>query len=339
MYILGIETSCDETSAAVLHNNELLSLIISNQTVHQQYGGVVPELASRAHQQNIVPVVEMALRKAGISKQQLNAIAFTLGPGLPGSLMVGVSFAKSLAWALQIPIITVDHLHAHILVHFITESGKTKDLPSFPLLALVVSGGHTLFVRMEDHLTLKTIGKTIDDAAGEVFDKAAKMLNLPYPGGPVIDKHASQGNPFAFTFAKPKVNNFDFSFSGLKTSILYFLRDKLKEDPTFIDDNLADLCASIQHTIVEILLDKIHLALQQTKLKTFLLAGGVAANSYLRKRLTNYCAENNIRLYLPEPIFTTDNGAMIAIAGYYKYLKNDFAPLDVTPYASGKLIF
>lgn len=339
MYILGIETSCDETSAAILHNNVLVSLVISNQTIHQQYGGVVPELASRAHQQNIVPVVEMALRKAGISKHQLNAIAFTLGPGLPGSLMVGVCFAKTLAWALRIPAVTVDHLHAHLLVHFIHQKDKPKDFPDFPLLGLVISGGHTLFVRMKDHLTLQTIGKTIDDAAGEVFDKAAKMLNLPYPGGPVIDKYAADGNPQAFSFAKPKVKNLDFSFSGLKTSILYFLRDRLKENPKFIEENLSDLCASIQHTIVEILMEKIDTAIKETGLKTLLLAGGVAANSYLRKRLMEYCEEKNIKLFLPELIFTTDNGAMIAIAGYYKYLHKEFASLDVAPYASGQLIF
>ena len=339
IYILGIETSCDETSAAVLKNNELQSLVIASQKVHEKYGGVVPELASRAHQQNIIPVVDVAIRDAGIDKSKLNAIALTLGPGLPGSLMVGVSFAKTLAWALGIPIISVDHLLAHIMANFIVQKGESKKLPSFPFLALIVSGGHTMFVRAEDELTLVTLGKTIDDAAGEAFDKTAKMLDLPYPGGPVIDKLASQGNPFAFAFAKPNIKGLNFSFSGLKTSVLYFLRDQLKKDPEFIQKNLHDLAASIQYSIIEILIEKIDLALKETQLKTLVLAGGVSANSYFRKRLQEYATTQNIELYIPPPILTTDNGAMIAMSGYFKYLHQQYAPLDIQPYTTGSLAF
>lgn len=339
IYILGIETSCDETSAAVLKNNELLSIIIASQKVHEAYGGVVPELASRAHQQNIVPVVEIALREAGIDKRQLNAIALTLGPGLQGSLLVGVSFAKTLAWALGIPMITVDHLHAHIMANFIVRKGEEKKFPRFPFLSLIVSGGHTLLVRVDDELTLTTLGKTIDDAAGEAFDKIAKMLDLPYPGGPIIDKLATQGNPFAYTFAKPKIAGLDFSFSGLKTSVLYFLRDQLKNDKEFIQKNLNDLAASIQHTIVEILMEKIDMALKATNLKTLVLAGGVSANSCLRKRLEEYALAKNIELHLPAPILTTDNGAMIAMSGYFKFLHQQFASIEVEPYATGTIPF
>ena len=334
IYILGIETS-----AAVLKNNELQSLIIASQKVHEKYGGVVPELASRAHQQNIIPVVEVAIREAGIDKTELNAIAITLGPGLPGSLMVGVSFAKTLAWALGIPLISVDHLHAHIMANFIVQKGESKKLPTFPFLALIVSGGHSMFVRVEDELSLVTIGKTIDDAAGEAFDKTAKMLGLPYPGGPIIDKLATQGNPSTFVFAKPNIKGLNFSFSGLKTSVLYFLRDQLAKDPNFIEKNINDLAASIQYSIVEILLEKIDLAIKETQLKTLVLAGGVSANSYFRKRLQEYALTQNIDLYIPPPILTTDNGAMIAMSGYFKYLHQQFASLDIQPYSTGTLVF
>ena len=335
IYILAIESSCDDTSAAVLHNNVLLSNVIANQKVHHEFGGVVPELASRAHQQNIIPVVEAAIRTANIDKKDLSAVAFTRGPGLLGSLMVGVSFAKSFAWSLGIPIISVDHMQAHIMANFLREKGEEKNAPEFPFLCLTVSGGHTQIVRVNDPFGSEVIGKTIDDAAGETFDKAAKILGLPYPGGPVIDKLAKDGDPYKFSFAKPRISNFDYSFSGLKTSILYFLRDELKKDDDFIEKNKADLCASIQFTIVDILREKVELAVKKTKLKTLALAGGVSANSELRSVMKNLAQKFGLDLHIPKMSYTTDNAAMIAMLAHFHYLKKDFSGWDVAPYATG----
>lgn len=332
IYILGIESSCDDTSAAVLRDRKVLSNLIANQEIHQSYGGVVPELASRAHQQNIIPVTEHALQQAKISKNQLNAVAFTRGPGLLGSLLVGTSFAKSFALSLGIPIIEIDHMDAHILAHFI-EDHKEKEFPAFPFLCLTVSGGHTQIVKVKDHFDFEIVGKTIDDAAGEAFDKAAKIMGLPYPGGPLIDKLARQGNPQAFHFPEPVVPGFDYSFSGLKTSFLYFLRDKLKEDSLFIEKNKADLAASIQHTIVGILLKKLVVAAQAFGISDVAIAGGVSANSRLRQALEEKKTGLGWRIFIPKFEYCTDNAAMIAIAGYFKYLKKDFARQDVSVYA------
>lgn len=332
-YILGIESSCDDTSAAVLENNKILANIIANQQVHEKYGGVVPELASRAHQQNIIPVVDTALKTAGINKQQLSAIAFTRGPGLLGSLLVGTSFAKSLALGLSIPLIEVDHLQAHILAHFIQNNEGTKQLPDFPFLCLTISGGHTQIVLVKNYLETKIIGKTIDDAAGEAFDKAAKILGLGYPGGPVIDRLAKCGNPDKFSFPKPRIPGLDFSFSGLKTSFLYFVRDQLKNDPEFISKNLEDLCASIQKTIIEILIEKLVTAATETGITQIAIAGGVSANSVMRKRLMEKGSSLNWKVFIPEFQYTTDNAAMIAIAGYFKYLDKIFADQQIVPYA------
>jgi N6-L-threonylcarbamoyladenine synthase len=336
-YILGIESSCDDTSAAVLANNKILANIIANQEVHRKYGGVVPELASRAHQQNIIPVVNTALINAGINKQQLNAVAFTRGPGLLGSLLVGTSFAKSFSLGLGIPLIEVDHLQAHILAHFIQNSEGSRPVPSFPFLCLTISGGHTQIVLIKDYLQTEIIGKTIDDAAGEAFDKAAKILGLPYPGGPVIDWLAADGDPYRFSFPKPKIAGLNFSFSGLKTSFLYFIRDELLKDSNFIQENLNDLCASIQHVIVGILMDKIEEAVRKTGIKEIAIAGGVSANSLMRSRLKETGEALNWKVFIPEVQFTTDNAAMIAIAGYFKYLKNDFADQRAVPYARSQL--
>ncbi len=333
VYILGIESSCDDTSAAVLCNDELRSNIIAGQDVHFRFGGVVPELASRAHQQSIIPVVDQAIRQAGITPDKIDAVAFTRGPGLLGSLLVGVSFAKAFALALQIPMMEVDHMQAHVLAHFIRKPAQEYRSPSFPFLCLTVSGGHTQIVRVNAPFDMEIIGRTIDDAAGETFDKAAKIMGLPYPGGPVIDKHAGQGNPLAFAFAKPSIPGLDFSFSGLKTSILYFLRDRLKENPGFIEENVDDLCASIQHTIVSILMDKLKRASAATGIQEIAIAGGVSANSGLRDALTQTGHALNWQTYIPEFAYTTDNAAMIAITGYFKYLKGDFAGQEVTPYA------
>jgi N6-L-threonylcarbamoyladenine synthase len=332
-YILGIESSCDDTSAAVLENNKVLANIIAGQDVHKRYGGVVPELASRAHQQNIIPVVDSALKTAGISKDQLSAVAFTRGPGLLGSLLVGTSFAKAFALGLNIPLIEVDHLQAHILSHFIQNTGGNKKLPSLPFLCLTVSGGHTQIVLVKDQQDMEIIGKTIDDAAGEAFDKAAKIMGLPYPGGPVIDKLAQEGDADKFTFPKPRIKDLGFSFSGLKTSFLYFVRDRLKENPDFIDQNKNDLAASIQKTIVEILMEKLAKAAKITGVKDIAIAGGVSANSLVRSRLTQEGAKRGWNVFIPDFQFTTDNAAMIAITGYYKYLAKDFAGQDVVPYA------
>ncbi len=333
--ILSIESSCDDTSAAVIRDTRVLSNIIANQDVHREFGGVVPELASRAHQQNIVPVVEMALRKAKIEKKQLDAIAFTRGPGLLGSLLVGTSFAKSFALALGIPIIEVDHLKAHILAHFLNTDIHYVP-PVFPFICLTVSGGHTQIMRVNSPSEMEVLGKTIDDAAGEAFDKAAKIMGLPYPGGPYIDKLAKTGNPYSFIFPEPKVKNFDYSFSGLKTSFLYFLRDRLKKDERFIEKNIADLSASIQYTIIKILLSKLKKAVDSTNINQIAVAGGVSANSELRHRLSEMAKHEKWKLFLPSFEFTTDNAAMIAIAGYFKYLDNDFATQDIVPYSKSK---
>lgn len=332
-YILGIESSCDDTSAAVLENSKMLANVIANQEVHRKYGGVVPELASRAHQQNIIPVVDAALRTAGITRRELGAIAFTRGPGLLGSLLVGTSFAKSLALGLGIPLVEVDHLKAHILAHFIDLGNEKKNIPGFPFLCLTVSGGHTQLVVMHDFDHMELIGNTLDDAAGEAFDKAAKIMGLPYPGGPVIDNLAREGDPMKFSFPKPSIPDLDFSFSGLKTSILYFLRDELKKDENFIEINKVDLCASIQHTIVTILMDKLVKAASKTGIRNIGIAGGVSANSEMRKRLIKIGKEKNWKVFIPDFEFTTDNAAMIAIAGYYKFKAGIFADQSITPYA------
>jgi N6-L-threonylcarbamoyladenine synthase len=308
VFILAIESSCDDTAAAVLLNDKVLSNVVANQLIHAQYGGVVPELASRAHQQNIVPVIDAALRNANIKKEQLSAIAFTQGPGLMGSLLVGSSFAKSMALALEIPLIAVNHMHAHILAHFIREEGYEK--PSFPFLALTISGGHTQIVEVKDYFDLTIIGETTDDAVGEAFDKSAKILGLPYPGGPLVDKHAQLGNPKAFVFTKPKVPGLNFSFSGLKTAILYFVQKKKLENPTFIEENLNDICASIQYTIVEILMDKLKLAVKETGIKQVAIGGGVSANSGIRKTLQEAEQKYGWKTFVPKFEYTTDNAAM-----------------------------
>ena len=331
--ILGIEASCDDTSAAVIRDGVILSNVIANQDVHTSYGGVIPELASRVHQQNIIPVVDQALKQAGIGKEELSAVAFTRGPGLMGSLLVGVSFAKGLAQSLSIPLVEVNHLQGHILAHLIDDPVKQLPHPSFPFLCLLVSGGHTQLVVMDDPLTFKIIGQTIDDAAGEAFDKCAKVMGLPYPGGPVIDRLAKEGNPRAFTFAKPKVGGLNYSFSGLKTSFLYFLRDRLAEDPNFIESNKADLCASLQHTIISILLENLVKAAKETGIKEVAIAGGVSANSGLRDALAAEGEKRGWNVYIPEFRFTTDNAAMIAITGYYRFLNGLTSTLDVTPVA------
>ena len=330
--ILGIESSCDDTSAAVIRDGWLLSNLISSQKVHEEYGGVVPELASRAHQANIIPVVDRAIKQAGITPNDITAIAFTQGPGLLGSLLVGTSFAKGFALAQDIPLIEVNHLHGHILSHFIITSEESK-LPKFPFLCLLVSGGHTQLVLVTDYHKMEIIVKTIDDAAGEAFDKCAKVMGLGYPGGPVVDRLAAMGNPNAFQFAKPLPKGLDFSFSGLKTSFLYFLRDSLKNNPNFIEENKNDLCASLQHTIVTILMDKLVAAARELKIKEIALAGGVAANSGLRDATKQLGEKYGWNTYIPEFRFTTDNAAMIAIAGHYKYLRGEYASHTSIPQA------
>ena len=334
--ILGIESSCDETSAAVIRNDHILSNLIANQTIHQTFGGVVPELASRAHQQNIIPVIERALAEAGISKEEIDVIAFTRGPGLLGALMVGASVAKSMAMSLKIPLVEVNHMQAHILAHFIKDV-KKQESPGFPFLCLTVSGGHTQIVLVKDYLQMEVIGETIDDAAGEAFDKCAKLLGLPYPGGPLIDRHAAKGNNEAFTFGEPNVPGLNYSFSGLKTSVMYFLRDKSKENPNFIEENLADLCASIQHTIVKILLKKLVKAAKENNVKELALAGGVSANSYLRAMLEHTGKKHGWKTHIPPFAYCTDNAAMIAITGYYKFLKGETCGLDAVPVARYKI--
>ncbi len=332
--ILGIESSCDDTSAAVLQNDKILSNVIASQKVHEQYGGVVPELASRAHQQNIIPVIDAAISNAGIDKKDISAVAFTRGPGLLGSLLVGVSFAKSFSQALNIPLIDVNHLQAHVLSHFIKENDDSV-VPQFPFLCLLVSGGHTQIVLLRDYFDMEIIGNTIDDAAGEAIDKAAKIMNLGYPGGPIIDRLAKEGDPLKFKFATPNIKGYDYSFSGIKTSFLYFLRDNLVDNPNFIQENINDLCASIQHCIVSFLLKKLHKAMKDTGVKQVAIAGGVSANSYLRTQLTEMGRKNKWDVFVPKFQFCTDNAAMVAIAGYHKYLKGDFADLSLPPYTRG----
>ena len=331
--ILGIESSCDDTSAAVLRDNVLLSNVIASQEVHRKYGGVIPELASRAHQQNIVPVVDTALRDAGIDISQVDAIAFTRGPGLLGSLLVGVSFAKGLSVAHNIPMVEVNHLQGHILSHFIDLPDRRLPHPDFPFLCLLVSGGHSQIVRVDSPLEMEIIGTTLDDAAGEAFDKCAKVMGLPYPGGPVIDRLAKEGDADAFRFAKPRVDGFDYSFSGLKTSFLYTLRDEVALDPEFVDKRKADLCASLQRTIVDILLDKLVKASKATGIKDIAIAGGVSANSGLRNGIFDEGRLRGWRTFLPEFKFTTDNAAMIAVSGYYRYRSGHLSTLDVSPVA------
>ncbi|MFK7749722.1 MAG: tRNA (adenosine(37)-N6)-threonylcarbamoyltransferase complex transferase subunit TsaD [Kordia sp.] len=328
VYILAIESSCDDTSAAVLQNGKVLSNVIANQKIHEAYGGVVPELASRAHQQNIVPVVHQALANANIDKKQLNAIAFTRGPGLMGSLLVGTSFAKSLALGLAIPLIEVNHMQAHILAHFIEDEAQT--IPKFPFLAMTISGGHTQIVVVKDHFDMEVIGETIDDAVGEAYDKSGKILGLTYPAGPIIDKLANEGNPKAFPFPKPKVQGLNFSFSGLKTAILYFVQRQTKENPNFVQENLNDICASIQYTIVNIILDKLKKASKETGIKTIAIGGGVSANSAIRKALKDGEYKYGWTAHIPKFAYTTDNAAMIGIVGYLKYLNEDFTDQSVT---------
>lgn len=328
VYILAIESSCDDTAAAVLQNDKVLSNVVARQHVHEEYGGVVPELASRAHQQNIVPVVDVALKKAGIAKEQLSAIAFTQGPGLMGSLLVGTSFAKSLAMALRIPLIAVNHMQAHILAHFIDEEGYDK--PEFPFLAMTISGGHTQIVKVNSSFDMEVIGETTDDAVGEAFDKSAKILGLPYPGGPLIDKYAAEGNPKAFAFTKPVVPGLDFSFSGLKTQILYFVQKRMAEDPAFIENNIKDVCASVQHTIINILMDKLKLAVKETGITQVAIGGGVSANSGIRTTLKAAEQKYGWKTFIPKFEYTTDNAAMIGIVGYHKYLEQMFNDASVT---------
>ena len=333
VFILGIESSCDETSAAVICNETVLSNVIAGQElIHRFYGGVVPELASRAHQQKIIPVVEEALRKANITKNELHAVAFTRGPGLMGALLVGVSFAKSFAMGLGIPLIDVNHMHGHILAHFLQSIESKKDVPNYPFLCLTVSGGHTQIVKVSSPFEFEYLGQTIDDAAGEAFDKTAKILGLPYPGGPLIDKYAQLGDGNRFKLPIPHSEGLNFSFSGLKTAILYFIRDQKEKDNNFIDQNLNDICASVQTTVIEILMKKVRLAIEQTGIKEVAIAGGVSANSGLRKAILEL-KEKGCKVYIPAFEFCTDNAAMIAIAGYYKYLSSDFCGLEVTPVA------
>jgi N6-L-threonylcarbamoyladenine synthase len=331
--ILGIESSCDDTSAAVVKDGFLVSLRIANQEVHKKYGGVVPELASRAHQQNIIPVVDAAVKDAGVCLSEISAIAYTRGPGLMGALLVGSSFAKGMAIALNVPLIDVNHLHAHILSVFIARNEKERRFPEFPFLCLLVSGGHTQLVVMKDHLTMEIIGQTIDDAAGEAFDKCAKIMGLPYPGGPVIDQLAAKGNPHAFAFRKAVLKNLDFSFSGLKTAFLYFLRDKLLENNDFINENLNDLCASIQESIVESLTRKLKMAAKLTDINEIAIAGGVSANSGLRSAVSTLASQMKWNLFIPEIRYATDNAAMVAVTGFYKFQKGQFSSQNLTPVA------
>lgn len=332
-YILAIESSCDDTSAAVLCDDILLSNVTASQAVHEMYGGVVPELASRAHQQNIVPVVDAALKKAGISREQLSAIAVTLGPGLMGSLLVGVSFAKGMASALGIPLIEANHLQGHILAHFIHTADEKHDTPPYPYLCLLVSGGNSQIVKVNAYNDFEILGQTIDDAAGEAIDKCSKVMGLGYPGGPIIDRLARQGNPKAFQFSKPNIKDLDYSFSGLKTSFLYFLRDHVAENPNFIEENKEDLAASLEATIVDILMKKLKLAVKQTGIKHVALSGGVSANTALRQAFMNMQKSGQWKIYIPKFSYTTDNAAMIGITGYYKFRDKEFCPLDKPAYS------
>ena len=332
-YILGVESSCDDTSAAVVGDGGLLlSNVIASQQVHEEYGGVVPELASRAHQQNIVPVVDAAIRRAGISRGDISAIAFTRGPGLIGSLLVGTSYAKGLSLALRAPIVDVNHLHGHVLAHFIKEK-ESDEVPPFPYLCLLISGGNSQIILVRSYKDMEVLGRTIDDAAGEAFDKCAKVMGLPYPGGPHIDRLAAEGDPKAFHFARPHIRGLDYSFSGLKTSFLYTLRDAVRANPDFIEERRADLAASLQYTIIDILLDKLKRAIDITGVKALAIGGGVAANSGVRDAVEKLCNSRGVRAFIPQRKFTTDNAAMVAVAGYFKYLDGDFCPYDATPYA------
>ena len=330
--ILGIETSCDDTSAAIIKVGVLMSNVIASQKVHEAYGGVVPELASRAHQQNIVPVVSEAIKQAGIKKEDINGIAFTRGPGLLGSLLVGTSFAKGLSLALEIPLLDVNHLHGHVLSHFIKEDENTE-VPEFPYLCLLVSGGNSQIIKVNSPTDMEVLGQTIDDAAGEAFDKCAKVMGLPYPGGPYIDKLAAEGNAERFKFSKPHIKGLDYSFSGLKTSFLYTLRDEKKINPNFVEENMADLAASLQKTIIDILMDKFSKAVKETGIKTVAIGGGVSANSGVRNAVDDFCKKRGIKAFIPKRSFTTDNAAMIAIVGYFKYLNNDFCDINLPPFA------
>jgi N6-L-threonylcarbamoyladenine synthase len=331
-YILGIESSCDDTSAAVSVDTKILANVIANQDIHKKYGGVVPELASRAHQQNIIPVIDIALKEAKIAKNDLDAIAFTRGPGLLGSLLVGTSFAKSMALGLDIPIIEVNHLHAHILAHFIDDD-ENPEKPGFPFLCLIVSGGHTQIVLVKDYFDTEIVGQTIDDASGEAFDKAAKIMGLPYPGGPLIDKLAKEGNPEAFNFPEPKIPGYDYSFSGLKTSFLYFLRDNLKKDSDFVEKHKNDLSASIQKTIINVLMKKLEVVSRDLGINDIAVAGGVSANSRLRTTLKDESKRLGWRVFIPKFEYCTDNAAMVAVTGYFKYLRKEYAGQDIAPYA------
>ena len=330
--VLGIESSCDDTSAAVIRDGVLLSNVIASQDVHAEYGGVVPELASRAHQQNIVPVVDTALRRAGIDKHDLSAIAFTRGPGLLGSLHVGTSFAKGLSLGLRVPIVDVNHLHGHVLSHFIRRE-ESDPVPEYPFLGLLVSGGNSQLILVRNYNDMEILGRTIDDAAGEAFDKCAKVMGLPYPGGPHIDRLAAEGDAARFKFAKPHIAGLDYSFSGLKTSFLYTLRDNVRLDPDFVEKNRADLAASLQRTIIDILMDKLDKAVKQTGVRTVAIGGGVSANSGVRDAVSDYCRRRELKAFIPPRLFTTDNAAMVAIAGYYKYIDRIFCRYDQVPYA------
>ena len=330
--ILGIESSCDDTSAAVIRDGILLSNVIASQKVHEEYGGVVPELASRAHQQNIVPVVDAALKRAGVDKCSLSAIAFTRGPGLLGSLLVGTSFAKGLSLGLRVPIVDVNHLHGHVLSHFIRKN-ENDEVPEYPFLCMLISGGNSQLILVRGYDDMEVLGQTIDDAAGEAFDKCAKVIGLPYPGGPHIDRLAAEGDPSRFKFAKPHIQGLDYSFSGLKTSFLYTLRDAVKKNPDFIEQNRNDLAASLQRTIIDILLGKLRKAVKQTGVRTVAIGGGVSANSGVRQAVADYCASAGLKAFIPERAFTTDNAAMVAIAGYFKALNGDFCSLDAVPFA------
>ncbi len=331
-FILAIESSCDDTSCAVLHNNEVLSNVTANQKIHEQYGGVVPELASRDHQKNILPVVDAAVKKANISLSQINAIAVTRGPGLMGSLLVGLNFAKSLSLSLNIPLIEVDHMQAHIMAHFIKD--KDQAIPTFPFICLTVSGGHTQLVKVSDYLKFELMGQTLDDAVGEAFDKAAKIMGLPYPGGPLIDKYAQQGNPNRFKFADAKIPEYNFSFSGIKTSFLYFIQKEQNVNPNFVQENMNDICASYQYHLIDVLIKKTKLLLKDTGIKNLTIAGGVSANSELRKQIKVLEKEININTFIPQFDYCTDNAAMIGITAYYKFQNKQFSSLNITPFTS-----
>ena len=333
LLILGIESSCDDTSAAVLRGNTLLSNVIASQAVHKEYGGVVPELASRAHEQNILPVVSEAIKRAGISANDLDAIAFTRGPGLLGSLLVGVNYAKGLAMSLGIPMVEVNHLHAHVMAHFIEEKGEEHQSPEYPFLCLLVSGGNSQIILCHSPYKMEIVGQTIDDAAGEAFDKCAKVMGLGYPGGPIVNRLANEGDPHAFKFAKPNVPGYDYSFSGLKTSFLYTLRDEIKLNPNFVEENKEDLCASLQYTVIEILMKKLRLAAKELKIKHVAVAGGVSANTGLREAFVDHARRYGWSIYIPKFAYTTDNAAMVAMSGHYNYLEGKQNEMDTVPYA------